>query len=47
MPPDRAFFVSQSASNLFRQKKNTLENFVEIKAPQPLLKVFATPQLLG
>ena len=29
------------------EKKNTLENFMEIMAPHPFIKFFATPLLLG
>ena len=45
LDPPKAFRVSQSASNLFYEKKSTLQKLVEIM-PSPLLKIFATPPRL-
>ena len=48
MPPDlpRDFFVSESASNQFWRKTNTLEKNVEIRAPS-LLQFLAAPLFLA
>ena len=44
MPPDppSTFLVSQSASNLFSRKKNSLEKNVEIMPPSFKISRYAT-----